>query len=158
APAEVRADHAEHEPERAAHERSGEAHQERGARAVDDAREHVTSKGIRTEQMLERRPLEEIGEVERRRVVRRDAVGESRSHDHDDDEDRARRAERTPADELAPEAHEAARSARLEVAALRRVVGIAHRRVRQVRHEYRIRGSSTTYTIQTTNMFTQQPA
>src|SRR5205823_13612062 len=118
--------------------------EKRGPRPVDDPREHVPPERIRPEEMLERRPLEKVTEVERGRVVRSDSVGESCREEHDDDEDGTRRPERTSADEFAPEPREPARSGRLEIAAPGDVVGLAHGRGSQLRHEYRIRGSRTT--------------
>ena len=132
---DVCADISHHEAERATHERGREADEERGPGAVDDPREDVASERIGPEQVLERRPLEEIGEVERGRVIWGDPVRQRRRKEHDDDQHRPRRAEGTPPDELTPEPREPARPGRLEVAAPRDVVRNAHRRLRHLRHE-----------------------
>src|SRR5438132_1626555 len=79
--------------------------------------------------------LERIAESDLDRVVRRDAVGERGRQQHEDDQRGAGRTERPPPDELAPEPDEAPWPGRLEVAALRHVVGVAGYRPRELGHE-----------------------
>ncbi len=102
--------------------------------------------------MLERRRLEQIREADLDGVVGRDAVGEGRREQHQEDQDGSRCAERPLPDEVAPEADETPRPGRLEVVAARDLVGLGQSRSRELRHEYRIRGSRTTYTMSTTKL------
>ena len=69
--AEIGRGHAEDRADASSHERRGEADHQRGARAVDDAREDVAAVGVGAAPMLPRRRLQDRGEVDVERVVGR---------------------------------------------------------------------------------------
>ena len=71
-PAEVGAAHAQDGPEGGAQHRGAEAHQERGARAVDEPREHVAAEGVGAEPVRRRGRGEHGPEVHRHRIVGRE--------------------------------------------------------------------------------------
>jgi hypothetical protein len=92
--AKIGAGDAEHEPDQAAHQRAGEADDERGARAVEDAREEVAAELVGAEDMLPARRLGHRGEVVRRRAVGRHPVGADRRDDHREQKQQPERAHR----------------------------------------------------------------
>ena len=143
-PAEVRADDAKDEAERAPDDRRSEADEERGARTEKEPREYVASEVVGAEKMLRRGWREQVLERDRRRVVWGDAIREQRGEDHREHEDQAERTERTSRYELPPEAHESLSRRRLEVAPASESFGLALERGGSLRHEYRMRGSRNT--------------
>ena len=84
-----------------ADERRGEADHQRGARAIDHAREDVAAVGVGAAPVLPRRRARGIaGEIDRQRIIGRDPFREDAGEHHQEDDDEADRAERLLAAEF----------------------------------------------------------
>ena len=133
--------------------RRREADEQRGAGAVDQARQHVAAELIGAEPVLETRrlaqPVERIGD----RIVGCDDVGKYRHDDHDEDDDCAGRAQRIAARELPDRGQPASRLRAIRGLQFNSAVGgDRHLRPLVLPHLNRIRGSSHAYMMSTTKL------